>query len=314
MIVAEPRQATPAHEVLPGVFIRPQIAETQAGPIEYDWTEGTGPTVLSIHGGLGGCDQGRIMAAWIDPAAYRILSPSRPGYLGTPLDIGRTMEQQADALAALLDKLGIDKVIVFGASAGGPPAYWFAMRHRDRTAALVVVSGVSGFYDMPETAGPVMQAIFLSDLGQRLVQKLGEWSPRVVLQNVFQAEAYFTKAQRKQQIDFVMADEQRLAFIKAFLTTMSPYRLRKAGTENDLEQYRSYHHLPLDEIRSPSLIIHGTHDADVKFSDGVYAYEHIRGARRFWIEEGSHLGFWISPNAAHAQKVAREFMERYGRS
>ena len=308
MIAAEPSQATKSREVLPGITIHPQIAETAAGPIEYDLTEGTGPVVLSVHGGLGGYDQGRIMAAWIDPAAYRILSPSRPGYLGTPLDVGKTMEQQADALAALLDKLGIEKTVVFGASAGGPPAYCFAMRHPDRTAGLIVVAGVSGFYDMPETAGPIMQAIFLSDLGQKFLQKLEEWSPRVVLQNVFHAESYFTKTQMKQHIEFVMADESRWSFVKAFLTTMSPYRLRKAGTENDMEQYRGYHHLPVERIRCPSLIIHGTHDADVKFSDGVYAYEHIPGAQRFWVEEGSHLGFWISPNAAKAQEAAREFL------
>ena len=61
------------------------------------------------------------------------------------------------------------------------------------------------------------------------------------------------------------------------------------------------------------MIIHGTHDADVKFYDGVYAYEQIPNAERFWIEEGSHLGFWLSPNAASAQEAARKFLERHAR-
>ena len=304
---------TPSREVLPGVSIHPQIVHTAKGPIEFDCTEGHGPVVLAVHGGLGGCDQARIMTEWIDPARYHILSPSRPGYLGTPLETGRTMEQQADALAALLDILGIERATVVGASAGGPPAYLFAVRHPKRIAGLIVIDGVSGYYDMPETAGPLEQVIFLSDLGQKMLQKVGVWNPRVVLQGLFHSEGLFTKKQIEKHIEYVMADERLLAFLKAFTDTMSPYRLRKSGTENDIEQLRQYSHLPVERIRCPSLIVHGTHDADVKFYDGVYAYEHIPNAERFWIEEGSHLGFWLSPNAASAQEAARQFLDRCSR-
>jgi pimeloyl-ACP methyl ester carboxylesterase len=301
---------TPSREVLPGVSIHPQVAHTSKGLVEFDCTEGKGPVVLVVHGGIGGCDQARIMADWIDPEKYRILSPSRPGYLGTPLETGRTIEQQADALAALLDILRIKRVTVVGASAGGPPAYTFAVRHPNRVGGLIMIDGVSGFYDIPETAGPFTQAIFLSDLGQKLLLKVGVWTPRIVLQSLFQEEGLFTTKQIEKHIEYVMADERLLAFVKAFTATMSPYRLRKSGTENDIEQYRECHHLPVERIRCPSLIIHGTHDADVKFYDGVYAHEHIPNAERFWIEEGSHLGFWISPNGVAAQQAAREFLDR----
>jgi pimeloyl-ACP methyl ester carboxylesterase len=301
---------TPSREVFPGISIHPQIVHTAKGPIEFDCTEGHGPVVLAVHGGLGGCDQARLMTEWIDPTHYHILSPSRPGYLGTPLETGRTMEQQADALAALLDILGIKRVTVVGASAGGPPAYLFAIRHPKRVAGLIVIDGVSGFYEMPETAGPLEQVIFLSDLGQKMLQKVGVWNPRIVLHDLFQTEGLFTKQQIEKHIEYVMADERLLAFVKAFTDSMSPYRLRKPGTDNDIAQYRQYQHLPVERIRCPSLIVHGTHDADVKFYDGVYAYEHIPHAERFWIEEGSHLSFWLSPNAAAAQQAAREFLDR----
>jgi pimeloyl-ACP methyl ester carboxylesterase len=301
---------TPSREVLPGISIRPQVAHTSKGLIEFDFTDGSGPVVMCIHGGIGGCDQARIMAEWIDPARYRILSPSRPGYLGTPLETGRTIEQQADALLALLDILRIKRVTIVGALAGGPPAYSFAIRHPKRVDGLIIIDGVSGFYDIPETAGPFTQAIFLSELGQKLLLKVGVWKPRIVLQSLFQSEGLFTTGQIEKHIEYVMADERLLAFVKAFTATMSPHRLRTVGTENDIEQYRQCHHLPVERIKCPSLIIHGTHDADVKFYDGVYAHEHIPDAERFWIEEGSHLGFWISPNAGAAQQAAKEFLDR----
>jgi pimeloyl-ACP methyl ester carboxylesterase len=304
---------TPSREVFPGISIHPQIVHTSKGQVEFDCSEGDGPIIMAVHGGIGGCDQARIMAEWIDPAKYRILSPSRPGYLGTPLETGETMEQQADALIALLDVLRIKRVTLMAASAGGPAAYLCAIRHPNRIVGLVVIDGVSGYYDLPETAGPLTQAIYLSDLGQKMLLKAGVWKPRIVLQGLFQSEGLFTKKQIDEHIEYVMADERRLAFVKAFTATMSPYRLRKQGTENDVEQFRDFYHLPVERIRCPTLIIHGTHDADVKFYDGVYAYETIPNAERFWIEEGSHLGFWISENGEPAQRAAREFLEKHSR-
>src|SRR5690606_14310531 len=46
---------------------------------------------------------------------------------------------QADAHAALLDHLGIDRVVVLGVSAGSRSALELALRHRQRVAALILV-------------------------------------------------------------------------------------------------------------------------------------------------------------------------------
>ena len=59
----------------------------------------------------------------------------------------------------------------------------------------------------------------------------------------------------------------------------------------------------------PTLIIHGTHDADVKFYDGVYAYENIKDAKRCWIEEESHLSFWLHKDAKKTQKYVQDFLD-----
>jgi pimeloyl-ACP methyl ester carboxylesterase len=210
---------TPSREVFPGISIRPQIVHTAKGPIEFDCTEGHGPVILVVHGGFGGCDQARVLAEWIDPAHYHILSPSRPGYLGTPLETGRAPEQQADALAALLDILGIQRATVVGVSTGGPAAYLFAIRHPKRVAGLIAIDAVSGHYDEPE-ADLLNQAIFLSDLAQKMLLRVGVWNPRVVLQGLFQSEALFTRRQTEKHIEHVMADERLLSFVKAFTASM----------------------------------------------------------------------------------------------
>ena len=126
-----------------------RIAHTRLGPVEYQLV-GTGPTILLSHGAPGGYDQGFLMTDII-AAGFSVLTPSRPGYLGTPLYTGRTVEAQADALAALLDTLEIESVVVAGASAGGPIALQLALRHPQRVSALVMMSAVSEQY-RPNTA------------------------------------------------------------------------------------------------------------------------------------------------------------------
>jgi len=297
------------YKIFDDLSFESKVVETKQGKVEYHLSEGDGPVILISHGGLGGLDQARVMASWVDDAKYRLLCPSRPGYLGTPLESGKTIEEQADLFAALLDVLKIDKVAIVTASAGGPPGYVFSIRHPDRVWALVAIDSVSGYYDMPETAGVIAQAIFMTNFGQKILKKIEEKKPDLFLKQIFQSEAYFTKEQIRKHIDYTLNSPSAVAFMGAFMNTMYPYKPRKVGTENDMEQYRKLTHLSLEKVRCPSLIIHGTHDADVKFYDGVYAYEHIKNAKRYWIEEGSHLGFWLNKDAKNAQKFAQDFLD-----
>ena len=119
----------------------PRTVATALGPIEYA-ERGDGEPILAVHGTLGGWDQGLVGAEFLRVNGFRIIAPSRPGYLGTPLSTGRTFAQQGDAFAALLDVLGIDRITVFAASGGGPSGYELASRHPDRVSKLVQVDGV----------------------------------------------------------------------------------------------------------------------------------------------------------------------------
>lgn len=114
---------------------------TASGPVEYA-ERGDGEPVLAVHGSGGGWDQGLVGAEFLHVNGFRIIAPSRPGYLGTPLSTGRTFAEQGDALAALLDALAIDRVKVLAASGGGPATYEFAARHPDRVLRLVQIDSV----------------------------------------------------------------------------------------------------------------------------------------------------------------------------
>ncbi len=91
------------------------IAATTAGQIEYA-IEGAGIPLLSIHGAGGGFDQGLANAAALAGEGFRVIAPSRFGYLRTPVPEDASPAAQAEAHAALLSKLGIPKVVVLGQS------------------------------------------------------------------------------------------------------------------------------------------------------------------------------------------------------
>ena len=301
-------------QVVAGVYIDPKIIETAKGKIEYDFVDGTGPIVLAIHAGLGGVDQGRLINDWLAKKGYRILSSSRPGYLNTPLESGQTFEEQADLLVALLDTLHINKVIVTSLSAGGPAAYIFAAKYPERVLALLTIASVSGDYVMPETVSRIGGVIVMSTLGQKVMSFFMSKFTRAFLTTALAGIGYTPKDKLKSYVEHVLHSPEKLRFMKGIMDTMYPYSVRKAGNENDMKQFRIMKPLPFDKIACPTLVIHGTLDADVKFYDGVRAYEHIKDASHHWIEGGDHLAFWLSPEAEKAQAFALNFLKQHTRA
>ena len=141
------------------------VVHTQFGRIEYI-DRGKGPVVLVVHGITQGADGGlRELAADLVPPGSRVIAPSRFGYLRSDMPDGATPEMQADAFASLLDAIGVGRALVLAGSAGSTSALHFAIRHHDRTPALLLVSAnVPGPHQskgMPPRA--VFRAIFASD-------------------------------------------------------------------------------------------------------------------------------------------------------
>ncbi|WP_203942359.1 alpha/beta fold hydrolase [Planotetraspora thailandica] len=299
----------PHRELLHDVRIDLRTAMTRHGPIEYDLYGTHGPVLLSVHAGLGGADQGRLFAGWLQKDGFRILSPSRPGYLGTPLESGRTNEEQADLLAALLDELGIDRVGVLAVSAGSPVGYTFAARHPDRIWGLVSIGGLS----KPQPGGgpgSPLRRTFLNTVGQKLTLLTAKLSFETVVAGTLDETSTFTEEQRAERISYIMNTPDVQALFKAMFDTTFPYQKRWAGTDNDAAQARRGG-LPLEQITTPTLVIHGTQDGDVPFDHGESAAQRIPGAERYWMEHGDHLGFWLSPEASQAQAAARQFFLRH---
>lgn len=251
--------------------------KTPCGLIEYG-EQGKGFPALVIHGAGGGYDQGLLIGELLLGLDYRIISPSRFGYLGAETPADPSIEAQADAYACLLDALGVERAVVLGFSAGGPSALQFALRHPQRTQALIMASAIS--YTEP-----------LSDEGRRRLESginriIGSnffyWAMESVAPGEFLALIGVPK-----DVQRTMSQEQ--AHLSALtLELMHPMSRRFPGIL--LDQTR---HIPpgwpLNQISAPAFVIHARDDTLVPFSNGEHSATEIPEAQFLQLETGGHL-------------------------
>jgi pimeloyl-ACP methyl ester carboxylesterase len=288
-------------------YPKSEIAQTAKCPVEYSLT-GSGPVVLIIHGGGGGYDQGLLLTSWV-PEEFSRLSVSRPGYLRTPAHMGTTAAEQADVIAALLDTLHIDNVIVVTASSGGAPTYAFVLKYPKYIRALVAIDALTGQYFMPQSAGWLAEKLFMSRAGLAMINALGQRFPSTLIGPLYKTESLLNKEGIKNAVSRVCKDPTKCDFILNLMSLLSDFKYRKAGMQLELEFYKHLPtHLDLCAISCPALIIHGTHDADVLFYHGAYAAQSIPNAEHLWIHEGSHFAFWLSDYSLNVQRRAKSFL------
>lgn len=251
------------------------VAVTDCGPIEYA-VVGTGPTVLVLHGALGGYDHGLLLGALLP--GFRIIAPSRFGYLRSPLPPDASHEAQADHYAALLDVLGIARVAVVGISAGGPSAIQFALRHPERCIALGLISAISQPPRAPATPmlRLLLQTMLRADLLFWLLMRLD--IDRLVAINGLTAD---------EQVLMAAAPERR-ELMRAISRT-APLRLRRAGLINDLLSKHDLSAWNLGQIRAPTLVVHGDSDPLVQIDNGRHAAAAIPGAKLLVLPSSGHM-------------------------
>lgn len=241
------------------------------GTIEYA-EHGAGTALLFSHPLFGGCDAGLGLAQTYAGDGFRVIAPSRFGYLGSTLPADASPAAQADAYALLLDAIGVDQAVVFGYSAGGPSTIQFALRHPDRTTALVfMASALPGRSSRP--AKPLMQLVTGSDFAF--------WALRRYLTG--QLDRLFVAE------DLLLTAEQR-ATLRQTEAQMQPVRPRRHGVLFDL--YLSnpvVRAFPLEEIAVPTLIINAEDDPLSAFDNAAQAATCIRGAKLLTIATGGHL-------------------------
>lgn len=252
-----------------------EILKTPNGEIEYA-VKGEGTPVLLLHGAGGGYDQGVILSRVFLSDDFRVIAPSRFGFLRTPLPENASFAAQADAYIDLLDELNISKVAIIGISAGGPSSLEFALRHPDRVSSMVLVSAVVHKEKPMDFKGKIIHyVIFKSDFLFWMIAKNFESS----LISFFGVTP---------EVQANLTPDEKHWLSNVFIPALHPISQRQGGMLNDQNNF-PFLDYQLDEITVPTLIVYAGDDTLVNPSHSQYAAQKIPSAKVITLESGGHM-------------------------
>jgi pimeloyl-ACP methyl ester carboxylesterase len=242
---------------------------TRWGTVEYA-ERGSGDPVLVVHGIFHNCVGGLLSVR--DFSDHRFIAPSRFGYLGSSMPPDATPADQADALAALLDALDIDRVDVIAESAGATSALQLALRHPERVKHLAVLVG-----NLPGSPTAVVQP----SSARRFNRQFPLWVLRTF------APSTMARLVAGLPKEFALSREDA-RFVDEFIDSLFP--VSPEGVDFDaFVSNADVNGYNLEAINVPTLIVHTKDDQVASHDASKRAAERIPGARFVSLASGGHL-------------------------
>lgn len=255
-----------------------QTAALSYGEITYV-DSGEGEVILSVHGIFGGYDQAYDTCKDFC-SDYRIIAPSRFGYLGSDVSGDGTPARQAAAYVELLDKLGIDKVYLLATSAGGSVAIRFALDYPQRAKGLILYCSAMPPVEKPEKyaeyAGP--PPFLCNDYIMFLLSPM---------------------------FDPIMGMEPSTIY------SMLPINDRKVGVILDAsvtnpDMARDFGEYPIEDLQVPTLIFHAKDDKLASYIETEKAVARFPNCTFISFESGGHL---LTGHAEEIKEAVSGFVE-----
>lgn len=241
---------------------------------------GSKNTMVMIHGGGGGFDQGLVLSRPFR-SQFNIFSVSRPGYLGSPLELGPNVPAQADAIAKAMKEKSIEKAVIYGFSAGADVALSFALRHPDMTQALVLTSmGVApNFFQIlaplqsltDEQKVKAVEALYIIEQQQSVIATGA----------LLEIDSTLSQQDKLSRIQFVLDDTFQTQFSDAFITTLLTLPAQRlSGTMQDLRNIKIFWkdngaEIPFEQIKVPTWIVQSNNDSLGNYSQAQNASTRI---------------------------------------
>ncbi|MBX3082848.1 MAG: alpha/beta hydrolase [Anaerolineae bacterium] len=273
------------------------IAQTSKGDIEYR-VAGQGQPVLVLNGGHTNCNSPLGHEQFLLTHGYQLIVPSRPGYGQTPAATGKSAEEAADALVALLDHLNIAQVVVVGISAGGRTTLQLAGRHPDRVSKVILQNAITG-EPYPEPYIRLGSYVIFNPWIERWTwaafRAFASISPRAALTSMMGSLTTLKAA----DVVNAMTEDQRNAALDFLLSSRSG-----SGFLLDINHVAG----DLSRITAPTLIIDSQYDGAKSPAHAAYAARHIPNAELFITPAESHL-LWFSQHNAAVEAKMEQFLK-----
>lgn len=224
---------------------------------------------------------------------FSVLTPSRPGYDGTPSSVGRTAQQAADALTALLDTLGVPTVDVIGISAAGPTALALAQRHARRTRKVVLESAVVLKWDEKTKRGARVVFGRAAGITWAVMHLMMRIAPRLMIKTLMRG---LTTLDVDGVVSRMAADD--MAFVYRMVLACGP-----GGFLNDIEHTVE----DIETIAAPVLAMYSPHDHIVSPKNSFLLPNVVPGCQLYEVPCDTHL-IWIGPSAGTVWEKRLSFL------
>jgi pimeloyl-ACP methyl ester carboxylesterase/SAM-dependent methyltransferase len=278
--------------------MKSQIAQTSKGLIEYTLV-GSGPLALVCHGTSSNCFATELASPLVE-AGYSVLTPSRPGYGRTPLEVGRSASQAAEALVALLDSLQVPICSVLAVSGGGPTGIALAAGHPQRVQRLVLAAALSRPEERPNEPAYKNQSSFygpMHNLTWAMLGLMSRLSPHAMAHQTLVIFSSHNPNDGMQKLS-----EGDIKTIAHFYRGHSS----RQGALNDGAHTVGADLLKM--VRQPTLVIHSREDNSVPFAHAEWSLKHIPQAELCEAGLTGHF-FWVGPDFARISQRMVAFLQ-----
>ncbi len=146
----------------------PELQTTEANGLRLAWREaGSGPALVLLHG-IGSGSQGWSHQYDAFADRYRVIGWDAPGYGGSGDLVGESppTKDYADAMAGLLDKLGVSAAHFCGNSLGALMISSIAKHHPALVRSMLLSDAAGGYGQKSETERAATVAARLDPLGE----------------------------------------------------------------------------------------------------------------------------------------------------
>lgn len=271
------------------------------GPVEVA-VVGDGPALLAVHGQPGGYDQALALARVAGPG-WRVIAPSRPGYLGTPGEHA-DLDAQADLLAALMDALGVDDAAVLALSAGAPVALRLAERHPGRVRAVALIAPVTGPDARPVT---LFDRLFMSRAALMAVHVVLRVAPSVAIAGAFVVSGFPSAGGVVREARRIARRPDLVQRLRTTIDTALPFGPRRDGVQADDQLIASLRTTLGQRVTAPVLAIHGDADIEVPAAHSRVLPTRIPGCRVMLLGGAGHV-VDLHPMWPQAEAAIRQFI------